>query len=176
MNILQLDKLSGGIAGISNAYGAFLAEAAVMCLDALGHTPGVILKVEGDFEALFRLEWQQQIGVPERLSWGDLKEATEYAAMGIALLLLESLTEYSVFQRNDQSGVGDFTLTQNFYQSIEQGALLEVSGIFAEIPNNTVSMRLLQKKKNHTKRNRTKLPFFTAIVAFNVPKAIITKL
>ena len=110
MRKLYIDKLKGKIAGISTTYGAFLSEAMIVCLTTAGHKSSVRLKVEGDFEAEFQLEWQQIIGAAELSSWRDLKEATEYAAMGLAILLLSTLTPYDVFQRNEQGEDADFTM------------------------------------------------------------------
>jgi hypothetical protein len=107
---LHLDKLKGGIYGISRTYGAFLAEAIAVCLISAGHKSSVNIKVEGDFDAEFELEWQEEIGAAELSSWRDLKEATEYAAMGLAILLISVLTTYGMFQRNEQGEDADFTM------------------------------------------------------------------
>lgn len=137
MSKLHLDKLKGGISGISRTYGAFLAEVIAVCMTLAGHKSSVKLKVEGDFEAEFELEWQEEIGEAELSSWRDLKEATEYAEMGLAVLIISMLTSYGVFQRNEQSEDADFTMQEvsepniALYENIKK-AHLEVSGIFAE--------------------------------------------
>jgi hypothetical protein len=178
---LHLDKLKGGISGISHAYGAFLAEAIVVCLSAAGHESSVKLKVEGDFDAEFELEWQEEIGTAELSSWRDLKEATEYAAMGLAVLLISALTIYAVFQRNEQGEDADFTMQEmNVPNIAKQGnfqkAHLEVSGIFAESLTNTVNMRISAKTKNLEKRVLPSLPVFIAVIEFSIPKAKIVEI
>jgi hypothetical protein len=178
---LHLDKLKGGISGISRTYGAFLAEAIVVCLTSSGHDSGVKLTVEGDFKAEFELEWQEKIGTTELSSWRDVKEATEYAAMGIAILLISALTTYSVFQRNEQDEDADFTIQEArdsniFSDDNRQKAHLEVSGIFVESPTYTLNMRISAKTKGLEKRTMPSLPVFIAVIEFNIPKAKIVEI
>ena len=178
---LHIDKLKGGISGISPTYGAFLAEAIAVCLDAAGHKSSIVLKVEGDFEAEFELEWQQKIGAAELSSWRDLKEATEYAAMGLAVLLLSALTFYGVFQRNEQGEDADFTMQKLSNPSVAlieiiDKAYLEVSGIFSESLTNTLNMRISTKTKGLEKRVKPSPPVFVAVVEFSIPKAKIVKI
>ncbi len=178
---LHLDKLKGGISGISRNYGAFLAEAIVVCLTAAGHVSSVKLKAEGDFDAEFELEWQEEIGAAELSSWRDLKEATEYAAMGLAVLLISALTIYGVFQRNEQGEDADFTMQEVsdpniVLKGIVQRAHLEVSGIFAESLTNTLNMRITAKTKGLEKRVIPSLPVFIAVIEFSIPKAKIVEI
>ena len=178
---LHLDKLKGGISSISRTYGAFLAEAIAVCLTSAGHQTPVKLKVEGDFDAEFDLEWQEEIGEAELSSWRDLKEATEYAAMGLAVLLMSVLTTYGVFQRNEQDEDADFTMQEvsnaniALYDNIQK-AFLEVSGIFAEARANTVNMRISAKTKGLEKRAMPSLPVFIAVIEFSMPKAKIVEI
>ncbi len=178
---LHIDKLKGGISGISSTYGAFLAEAIAVCLAAAGHKPSVRLKVEGDFEAEFELEWEQKIGSAELSSWRDLKEATEYAAMGLAVLLISALTTYRVFQRNEQGEDADFTMQElsepnSTPLEIVQKAYMEVSGILSESLTNTLNIRISAKTKGLEKRMKPSPPVFIAVVEFSIPKAKIVKI
>jgi hypothetical protein len=181
MGKLHLDTLKGGISGISRIYGAFLAEAIAVCLTVAGHESPLMLTVEGDFDAQFELEWQEKIGEAELSSWRDLKEATEYAAMGLAVLLISALTIYGVFQRNEQGEDADFTMQEvsdsNLaLQNTLQKAHLEVSGIFAESLTNTLNMRISTKTKGLEKRVMPSLPVFIAVIEFSIPKAKIVEI
>jgi hypothetical protein len=127
------------------------------------------------------LEWQEEIGAAELSSWRDLKEATEYAAMGLAVLLISALTVYSVFQRNDQGEDADFTMQEISDPNIildnsVQKAHLEVSGIFAESLTNTLNMRISAKTKGLEKRVMPSLPVFIAVIEFGIPKAKIVEI
>lgn len=178
---LHIDKLKGGISGISRTYGTFLAEAIAVCMTSAGHESPVKLKVEGDFDAEFELEWQEEIGAAELSSWRDMKEATEYAAMGLAVLLISVLTIYGLFQRNEQGEDADFTMQKvsdaniALYDNVQK-AHLEVSGIFAESLTNTVNMRISAKTKGLEKRVMPSLPVFIAIIEFSIPKAKIVEI
>jgi hypothetical protein len=180
MGKLHLDTLKGGISGISRTYGAFLAEAIAVCLTVAGHESPLMLTVEGDFDAKFELEWQEEIGDAELSSWRDLKEATEYAAMGLAVLLISALTIYGVFQRNEQGEDADFTMQEvsnsNLALNNLQKAHLEVSGIFAESLTNTLNMRISTKTKGLEKRVMPSLPVFIAVIEFSIPKAKIVEI
>jgi hypothetical protein len=181
MKKLHLETLKGGIHGISRTYGAFLAEAIVVCLTLAGHKSSIKLKVIGDFETEFELVWHEEVGEAELSSWRDLKEVTEYAAMGIALLLISELTTYGVFQRNEQGEDADFTMQEMRDSNINtqrspQKAHLEVSGIFAESPTNTVNLRISSKTKGLEKRVMPSLPVFIAVIEFSMPKAKIVEI
>jgi hypothetical protein len=146
-----------------------------------GHKSPVKLKVEGDFDEAFELEWQEEIGAAELSSWRDLKEATEYAAMGLAVLLISALTIYGVFQRNEQGEDADFTMQEIsdpniILQNSVQKAHLEVSGIFAESLTNTLNMRISAKTKGLEKRVMPSLPVFIAFIEFSIPKAKIIEI
>lgn len=175
MRNLHLNKLKEGIPGITKAIGAFLAEAAAFCFDAQGHKPGVILKITGDFEEEFSVFWTDKINKSVKKAWADKKEATEYAATAIALLLIRELTDFSVSKRLRQGERADYFLEKrNAENDSTTEAILEVSGIFEEKLSNTVNMRLGVKKANIDKiENRDKTAVII-VVAFNIPKAKIS--
>ena len=149
MKNLYLDNLKDGVSGITNAIGTFLAEAAAYCLDAQGHQPGVILKVIGDFEGEFSLHWTAVIDDKVKKAWADEKEATEYAATAIAILLIQELTDFYITKRLRQEDRADYFLEKrNIITRNTSGALLEVSGIFEEHVQNTINARVRIKKEN----------------------------
>ena len=180
MRTLYLDRLKEGLPEITPVFGAFLAEAAAVCLHQMGHRTGVRLKVDGDFETEFAVEWTQEISGREESSWRDLKEATEYGATAIAVLLMAELTGFSSFERNTQDEVMDYNL---FLKRVQKGQLafpdasLEISGILHEGMNNTVQARVSLKKKKANKPGiKNKLPVYVVVVEFGVPKANIAKI
>ena len=59
MSILNLDKLQEGVPGITPIVGAFCMEAAMVCLVRGGHSSGVILIVQGDFELKLKIVWKE---------------------------------------------------------------------------------------------------------------------
>ncbi len=173
---IHLDKLKEGLPGITPTFGTFFAEAIAVCLHLMGHKPGVQLTVEGDFQEKFQVEWAQIITEKELSSWRDFREATEYGATGIALLLMSELTEFDFFERNDQGFSSDYALKKTIELDslpveAQQIASLEISGILSETQANTINIRINQKKN----RKGLKKPFFVAVVEFGNPKAKIVQ-
>lgn len=56
MKKLDLDELKTGIPVVSKKIGAFLAEAAAICLHLNGYKSGVKLKVQGEIEETLTIE------------------------------------------------------------------------------------------------------------------------
>lgn len=174
MKNLYLDNLKDGVPGITNAIGTFLAEAAGYCLDAQGHQSGVVLKVIGDFEADFSLHWTGVIDDKIKKAWADEKEATEYAATAIAILLVHELTDYFISKRLRQGDRADYFLEKrNISNKNTSSALLEISGIFEEHARNTINARVRIKKENIDKIPNRNLTAVIIVVAFNIAKAKI---
>jgi len=174
MDELHFDDLKDDVSGITNAIGTFLAEAAAYCLDAQGHQSGVILKVIGDFENEFSLHWTTTIDEKVKKAWADEKEATEYAATAIAILLTLKLTGYVIYKRLRQGERADYFLVKrDMSDKLNSNALLEVSGIFEEHAKNTINARVNIKKENIDKIPNREKTAVIIVVAFNNAKAKI---
>ena len=178
MRKLELNILQNGLPGISKAMGAFLAEAAMVCLEKNGHRSGVELIVKGDFQEAFEVVWSDKVDTIIEGTWNDLKEVTEFGATGLALLLISKLTEFQIFERSKGDSF-DFYLKKSQLNNLQAGieenlALLEISGIFKEKKGNTVNMRVNIKKKQ-----LQNIPFdfelYIVVTEFSVPKAKIIK-
>ena len=106
---LNLNDLgSASIPGVSARLGAALAEAAGVCLESQGHAQGVELRVSGYVSGVYSVDWHP-ISDRSRRAWNDPDEATEYGAAGVAVLLIERETGYSVIQRSDKGTGVDYT-------------------------------------------------------------------
>ena len=107
---LDLNHLGlGSIPGVSPRLGAALAEAAGVCLESQGHAQGAELRVSGDVDSAYRVVWPL-ITDQSRRSWEDVQEATEDGASGIAILLVELETPYSVIRRSRKGTGFDYWL------------------------------------------------------------------
>ena len=91
MRSINLNRLKKGTPGITEVVGAYLAQATAYFLEKSGHTSGVILELDGLFEEQVQLIWSDKIDEQVQRSWKDKIEAVEYAAVGIATLLVELL-------------------------------------------------------------------------------------
>src|SRR5437870_4291388 len=96
---LYLLHLLEGIPALSVGAGNSMIEACMICFESCGHKSGVELKVYGSFAGTYTITWRYTITDDMRHYWQDEDEATEYAAYGIALLLMEQLTSYTALQR-----------------------------------------------------------------------------
>ncbi len=130
------------------------------------------MKISGDLEDSFKVEWQDIANEDVSRSWNDEQELTEYAAVGIALPLILQLTSYTTFKRARKGDGMDYWLgreDKNGLPILE--ALLEVSGIFKENESNTVESRVGLKKKQLKKSAYKSLPGYVVVVEFGVPKS-----
>ena len=78
--------------GLSPNVSAFYAEAASVCLTNQKHEIKTNMKVSGYLEGEICLVWET-VSIKVLNNWRDLAEATEYGAVCIALLILQTLTD-----------------------------------------------------------------------------------
>ncbi len=180
MKRLDLDILKTGIPIISKKIGAFLAEAAAICLHMNGYKSGVKLRVEGEVKDTLIIEWNDKITDDVLSSWNDTREATEFGATALALLLLLEYTNYTYFIRAFQGTGIDYWLGKGKYTgevlpTEDRKGRLEISGILKQTKGNTINMRINQKKKQSKQTDDTELPVYIVVVEFSQPKAKIIK-
>ena len=169
---LDLNHLGlGSIPGVSPRLGAALAEAAGVCLESQGHAQGAELRVSGDVSRAYQVVWHPST-IQALRSWNDDQEATEYGASGIAILLIERETPYSVVERS-QKGTGvDYWLGDAADPKYRFTARMEVSGIRSG-DSGAVRARI-QEKSRQTERadsERGDLPVYIVVVEFGTPLA-----
>lgn len=177
MRVLNLNQLKRGTPGITEAVGAYLAQATSFFLEKNGHRSGVIIEVSGLYNEKFQIVWSDVVDERVRRSWRDDIEATEYAAVGIAALLSESLLNLSIVERSYIGTYVDYILGKmspdnSFFL---EKAKLEVSGIGQETPTNTVNQRIRVKLNSVKKATDKELPSYIIVVEFGTPKAKIVK-
>jgi len=175
---LNLDILKNKLPGITEGQGYFLWEAIILCLEANGHQSGVTLIVTGKFEEQFQIEWSGKITPEMRQSWGDVKEATEYGAMALAVLIILNLTNFVVSGRSRQGTSVDYFLVSAALSTTpfpEPEAALEVSGILKQRRGNTISMRINDKVKRLQQSGTKNLPTYIVVTEFGQPKTKIIK-
>lgn len=84
---LELVRLSQEIHCLTPEFGSCLAQAGAICLEDQGHSNGVNLTINGEFNRIFALHWPA-ITNQMRRTWKDEEVATEHGAYGIAFLLI----------------------------------------------------------------------------------------
>lgn len=178
MERINLYQLAAQATGISKTVGEFLAEAAQVCLETQGHQSGTIIKIIGLHDEKVVLEWEKTLEAETLLSWKDFKEATEYGATAIALLIILHFENYNFVERLPQHSIGDYFLKKTDLDNIEKTdeAFLEISGIFKETQQNAINLRINQKKKQLSNKPISELNVLIAVVEFSKPKAKIIKI
>jgi hypothetical protein len=174
--IFRFDGLKAGKLGLSPAYGAFVAEAASYCLFRNHHhSPGsLILTIEQP--EVTSLLWDE-VNADLDPTWADLKEAAEYGAYAVALVVCFHVSKFSHVARCAQSGTGiDIWLTESTDDRgiFQHSARLEVSGIFNG-GQSAIKARLRQKLEQTKRSDHTMLPAFVAVVEFGLPEIRMQK-
>lgn len=176
MERFEFDLLRAGKLGLSSAYGSALAEAAAYCLYRnQHHNPGRLLLTLRK-PVIAGLFWTE-VGSGLDSTWADLKEAVEYGAYAVAIVVSVQITRFRHVERCAQSGAGiDIWLSNSTDDRgiFQQSARLEVSGIFNGGPS-AVKSRLNQKLEQTKSSDYTELPAYVAIVEFGSPEIRMQK-
>lgn len=175
---IDLDELRQGLPGFTQVAGSFLAEATAYCLELSGHRAGIELTLQiGDDDHRVPINWRSQLSPDVGSTWQDEQKLVEYAAAGIALLLILKLTEYTDIQRARKGTGVDFWLGQKDVDGFSVlEALLEISGILKENKGNSLKARVEQKKRQVKRSPYKNLPVYVVVVEFSGPKAKLEKL
>ncbi len=173
MRKLNLDILKNGLPGFSKTVGSFLAEAALVCLELNKHSTGVSLEISGDFEETFHVSWTGTITSSVKEGWKDVKEATEYGASALAILLIKELTPFQYFERMNQDEIGDYLIKTS--KEAKDFSFIEISGIWKKSPKNSVNNRIRLKMKQIQKKATYKLELFTIVIEFSEPEGKIIR-
>ena len=96
---IDLEALRRGLPGLTREIGALFAQASRVCFFLHHHNHRVAMTVEGSFKATIEVLWSEGITQQMLDSWRDEQEVTEFGACGIAILLILSLTRYTVIRR-----------------------------------------------------------------------------
>lgn len=165
---LPLTTLAAGSSGITAAWGASLAEAASVCLEAQGHASPKDMEVKGAIEQMCAVSWSP-IDDQTRRCWNDLAEAVEHGAYGIAALLVAHHTPYEVVERSRKGTGFDYWLGQKGGDDVlfQHTARLEVSGIMRG-DSSAISSRVKRKLKQ-TESSDGSLPAYVMVVEYGTP-------
>ncbi|NET34853.1 MAG: hypothetical protein F6K19_22980 [Cyanothece sp. SIO1E1] len=172
---LDLSELQGGLPAITPAFGAALAEACAICLTGQGHQPGIELQVGGDFTEVFVLLWPK-VTDQMRRCWNDEEYTTEQAAYGIALMLIQQLTEFTVVERSRRGTGFDYWLgnpLESAERPFQKSVRLEVSGI--RQGNRRQIRSRVKLKMEQVKPTDELAPAYIAVIEFSHPIAWVVE-
>ena len=165
------DLCEGDIRAISPALGTALAEAAAVCLELNSHNQGVRIKVRGHKTNSYKVTWPP--ATPQSfLSWNDHDHATEWGAVGVAILIAKMEIGFEII-RQSRKGTGfDYWMGNSSDAGFEEKAGLEVSGILNG-DDRSVQARVRKKIKQTSNSERSDLEFYVVVVEFGRPIAEI---
>jgi len=166
--MLDLNTLANGLPAITPALGKALAEAGGVCLEDRGHIQGKALQVQGYTKNEYALFWPA-VTEQARRCWNDTEVATEYGAVGIAVLLAKSEIGYSVIERSRKGTGFDYWLGNDKDSLFQNKARLEISGI-RKGDDKSLRTRVNQKVKQTDPSDGT-LPAFVIVIEFGCPVA-----
>src|SRR5579862_1942938 len=100
---------SGGVPALTKSAGGKLAEAASVLLEHRAHKSPVKITVQEESTETFLLSF---LTVTEqmRFTYGDLQDATEEGACGIAIAVIQVLTAFTVIHRSWKTTGFDYFL------------------------------------------------------------------
>lgn len=171
MKSLDLKLLEDGVTtGLSSRYGGFLAEGASVCLDFHQHPRNVRFLVDGDINERYELT-RLDVTESAKDSFGDLDEAVEFGAMGLAIAIVNDQIGF-VVKRSWKGTRFDFWAGDRVSKSRFRNRLkIEISGDLSGT-DSELSSRLSRKLKQ-VQSGRTKLPSCAIVVEFSNPKSLV---
>jgi hypothetical protein len=171
--MLNLCELASGLPAITPAFGQHLAEAGAVCLESQGHKMGKLIDVQGEHNQQYALQWPPVTDQVIRCL-NDPEVATEFGAVGVAVLLAKKLIGYSVIQRSRKGTGFDYWLGEETSEPFQNKARLEISGI-RNGDQKTVKTRVDKKLNQTNPSDPTGFPAYVMVVEFGRPVAEVIK-
>ena len=169
------DLRKGHVPAITPAVGGYLAEAGSICLESQGHNPGVGLSVRGESTTTHTLTLTWLPATDQaRNAWIDEDNATEYGAIGVAILLAKDQIGYTVIRQSRRGTGFDYWMGDTSDEGFQDKAKLEISGI-RQGDDNAIRTRIRRKLRQTDLSKRLSLPAYVIVVEFGRPIAQVTK-
>lgn len=170
---VDLSLLSSGIIpALTPLMGGVLEEACVLEFEEHGgHRSGVTLTVMGDYQTTVSITWKLTVSDTMRRCYAEPKDCTEWAACGLALLLLRQLTTFTAVERSFIGTGFDYWLGS--LEDVDKNiflkkARLEVSGI-RRGSDTDLKSRVQQKLKQIRESPPNQLPAYVSVTEFGQP-------
>ena len=182
--IIDLEQLRNGVGCLDPVHSSATCRAAQVALTEAGHPVSVRCEVEDQETPLFTvvLQWTELEKLSIKSSWRQRQRLGELAAEGIAFLMVEQFTPFTVVDQSEVDtrpggGTGiDYYLgakenldcedEDDFPQHL---ARLEVSGILSPSGSNSLKARVSDKIECTKKSDSDGTPAFIIVVEFETP-------
>jgi hypothetical protein len=171
---VHLPDLRKGMPGITESFGDCLCDAASVCLENRQHASGVAMAVSGSLNSdPLRVTWESPSETALRC-YNDLGFAAEFGAYGVAALVVERLTGYTVYERSRKGTGFDFWLAPKDAAAaplFQEKRRLEVSGLLDG--EESEFKRRMQGKLDQLANGGVELLGYGLVVHFGRPESRI---
>ncbi len=155
---------------------AMYIESCVWCMDQNEHQNGVELDLYFDNKTYkYSVFWpEDKIDIGKVNNFYNSDDALPYGAEAIAIFVCMNHTEFDALLRSVRRTGIDYWLghkNANPNLPFQNTGRLEVSGILEENESNTISKRVKEKLSQTSQSDKSTLPVYVVVVAFDQPCA-----
>lgn len=190
MRVVDIEQLRNGVGCLDVEHCSATCRAAQVALSNAGHPVSVKCEVEDQENALFTvsLQWNELQERSSIRSWRQLQRLGEWAAEGIAFLMIDEFTPFTVVDQSEVDtrpgrGTGiDYYLGAKENLDCEDEddfpehlARLEVSGILRPSSSNSLKERVSNKIDSTKKSDYEGTPAYIIVVEFKTPVVNFTQ-
>ena len=185
-NIVDLEQLRGGIGCLTAEQCGAAYQAVQVALAEAGHVSEVSCEVKDRTELRFTVvfQWTEPEERAKKRSWRQIQRCIEWAAEGIAFLLVEEFTRFTVVEQAETAiapGI-DYYLGMKGEVDCDSeeefpthAARLEVSGILKESRGNSMRTRVQEKIDQTKQSDAFGTPAIIIVIEFSAPAANLTE-
>ena len=190
LHIIDIEQLRNGVGCLTVEQCSATCQAAQVALTEAGHPVSVRCEVEDQESPLFTVEVQwAELEKPSTVrSWRQRQRLGEWAAEGIAFLMVDEFTPFTVVDQSEVytrpgGGTGiDYYLgakenldCEDEDDFPEHAARLEISGILRPSASNSLKARVSDKIESTKKSDSDGTPAFIIVVEFETPVVNFTQ-
>ena len=181
---IDLRDLQSGVGLYSIDLCRLAHAAAVIAFDKASLAPpaNCPVKDRGTPICTMSIDWSERLSLSKRRSLRNHADVARFAAEGIALLMVEALTDYTVVEQSQIGSGVDFGLGDKSAvvragddDFVEATARLEVSGILRATASNSIRRRVDEKIEQIKQSDPEGTPAFIVIVEFGRPEVNFTE-
>ncbi len=188
--VIDIEQLRNGVGCLDVVHCSATCRAAQVALTAAGHPFSVACQAHDQGTPLFTvtLQWTALERTSSKRSWRQRQRLGEWAAEGIAFLMIEEFTPFTVVDQSEidtraSQGTGiDYYLGAKEDLNCEDAddfpehlARLEVSGILRPSASNTLKARVSRKIERSKQSDSDGTPAFIIVVEFESPAVNFTQ-
>ncbi len=171
----QLDELQNLVRLPAGKAGMYI-EACVWCMDQNGHPNGIELNLDFNKKTyVYPVYWpENKIDIKKVRNHYNIDDALPFGTEAIAFFISMTHSGFDGLQRSTRKTGIDYWLGNKGGDPnlpFQNSGRLEISGILKESETNTIDKRIKEKLTQTKQSEKTSLPVFVVVVAFDRPHA-----